>query len=644
MRNQEATNQVYVGCEINPPVDVDQEGQCQDQDHKLEVNADKPETTPLLNLPPATSALPTLRAPAAHDSASVLDPMMEMARKTYRTPSGRIMSAQPPLPLSELPRPPAPPPPRSALPLLKPPKTPPPIPKGVTPGHEVLKLAFPRTLASSPMATQSLISPPSSPPAPKLMPRDKRRSPQASVIMQGHILPPSTPTLAGPAPYLRLPTPPSSNAILLGHGMYSSPNVADVTATQLSMQKSSGTEEKGSDENSAFPARAHNTSEAHSRTQAVDNDGKGLESHDEFEDAEKEVMARPSEDKVKQRESKQGSTERASRLMGNKMLQGWAMLQKTCPNLACNCSFVKRQATKKPWSLEVSYVPLMRSLEKKAFCVLCETYYLDGQDLEQGKHTIVPSPASPPVAAAVAAAASIQTVIVDPVRPTFSSSTLKTTSQPLVFPTTMAPVATSRSPTTIFRTISPISSPVSSRPQRDLNGRISGPIVLPPPAPMSPSFGMTCQQVLRRYHSEDLNKLGIDEEEMKRHMQLIGRVNEFSSRSLPPVPPVPAVHSTSVSRPTSTYSNSSDKERHRRLYSSSHHLLQHNPGPSAPVPPSAEIQAIVDATHSTMATLLTKLEVYRLALEMTESPKESQLLAQQIKGLMECLKACRDVL
>lgn len=68
------------------------------------------------------------------------------------------------------------------------------------------------------------------------------------------------------------------------------------------------------------------------------------------------------------------------------------------------------------------------------------------------------------------------------------------------------------------------------------------------------------------------------------------------------------------------------------------------PAPPPPAPLSPEVQALVAATHKTMATILVKLEAYRLALEVSESPKECQVLTAQIKGLMECLKACRETL
>ncbi|KAG0277873.1 hypothetical protein BGZ95_005166 [Linnemannia exigua] len=190
----------------------------------------------------------------------------------------------------------------------------------------------------------------------------------------------------------------------------------------------------------------------------------------------------------------------------------------------------------------------------------------------------------------------------------------------------------------------------SARTPRDLNGRVSSSIILPPPQ--------------RRLASED--------EEMSTHIQLIGHVGEFSSRSLPPVPPVPAIHSShssTPSRPASTYSNSSgyspsDKERsssravnqqqqqQNGIVSYSSHSHQHHhggppslaPAPPVPTPLSPEEEAVVQATHKTISVLLVKLEMYRSAFEVSDNPKESQALANHIRGTMECLKACREVL
>lgn len=66
-----------------------------------------------------------------------------------------------------------------------------------------------------------------------------------------------------------------------------------------------------------------------------DDEDKGAESDDDFEDAEEEVY-KPTEEEIKAREAKREQSERASRLIGQKMLQGWAMLQEPCPNADCH--------------------------------------------------------------------------------------------------------------------------------------------------------------------------------------------------------------------------------------------------------------------------------------------------------------------
>ncbi|KAF9921823.1 hypothetical protein BGZ65_010036 [Modicella reniformis] len=155
------------------------------------------------------------------------------------------------------------------------------------------------------------LSPPSSPPAPKVMPRDKRRSPQSSVVVQGNNhLPPPTLVAKPRAPSRSaLPTPPPSMAILVG------PNVVDVTDAQVSMQESIVVNGQGSQD--------YRSEALHRPTQVVENEeDKGLESHDEFEDAEEEMGYRPTEEPTTVRESYQEQRERASRLMGQRMLQG----------------------------------------------------------------------------------------------------------------------------------------------------------------------------------------------------------------------------------------------------------------------------------------------------------------------------------
>ncbi|KAF9899460.1 hypothetical protein BX616_003023, partial [Lobosporangium transversale] len=560
MRNQEATSQVCVNCEINPPVDAEEDekesaqqvellptkeqeelvhdqkpnqdqehhqeelihDQDQDQDQDQEHHQDslqqpqeqqqQPEqmitesvrsSAPARALPPPppTAEQPVLQAPgpirpmASNNRISVIDPVMESVRKAYRSPSGRMVGVvqqqqQQPLPLTnDFPRPPTIPPPRSTTPLPMPPKTPPPVPRNVVsppPGNGVLKpSAFPRPLGPPPplMPNHMLISPPSSPPAPRSPSRDKRRSPQCSIVVQANIQPPMSPPsrpVGSPTSNTspsrpRFPTPPSTGAI-----------VTNLSLAGIGMHESTTLQPSGG---------AHLPEE---------DDEKDLESHDDefFEDAEEEMegyQSKPGsstiigEDDDEARgvmgmdtvlhDSRQGSNESTSRLIGEKILQGWAMLQDPCPNPACNG------------------VPLMRSLEKKEVCVLCKTRYqreqLQDHFEQQSKYATVPS--SPVTTSGPSNMNTIASSIV---------SSLKTASQFPAPPTTMPPVPRATSPPMpAYRTTSPIASPPIgfTRPQRDLNGRISGPIVLPPPAPMSPSFGLSSQRMLSRHHSEDMD-------------------------------------------------------------------------------------------------------------------------------------------
>ena len=105
------------------------------------------------------------------------------------------------------------------------------------------------------------------------------------------------------------------------------PNVLDVTNAQVSMQESVVTDGQGSELDMAQDRHP----EALRPTQVAENeDDKGLESQDEFEDAEEDMPYKPKE------ESTESQQERISRLMGQKMVQGWTMMQETCPNPACN--------------------------------------------------------------------------------------------------------------------------------------------------------------------------------------------------------------------------------------------------------------------------------------------------------------------
>lgn len=76
--------------------------------------------------------------------------------------------------------------------------------------------------------------------------------------------------------------------------------------------------------------------QAHPGARAIeDEEDKAMESDDDFEDAEEDVP-KATEEEVRERETKREQSERASRLIGQKMLQGWAMMQDPCPNPSCH--------------------------------------------------------------------------------------------------------------------------------------------------------------------------------------------------------------------------------------------------------------------------------------------------------------------
>ncbi|KAF9918309.1 hypothetical protein FBU30_000273 [Linnemannia zychae] len=738
MRNREATSQICVNCQLNPPVDPEETPATTTATSAPPAatpptaslaaapaaSLPPPPTFPAMSTPAPTSALPSLpstpspgplRPPSPQNHrSSILDPMLE-ARRALRPVGARNIGGS-------VPQPPSTPPPRSTNPLPMPPLTPPPAGAKVTSGPLGSKPAnIPRP--PGPPPTAPLTTPPTLP-LPTPVPRDMKRSPQSSVVLSGSILPPSTPPPPPPSAITSGPLPSPPTVPIPPVVAESTPaEVSEPAATPASVDQeepaikateageSASLEEPIIEEQehrdhveieSEVTVEAFEVDEPETDTQSLleaeavgepvqeqvqepthddeqpqvqeqeqeekreehlpepiqeqiydqvqeieideddndEGDKTGVESDDDFEDAEEEVF-KPSEDEVKERESKREQSERASRLIGQKMLQGWAMLQDPCPNPSCHG------------------VPLLRNREKKEYCVVCENYFQREQDLEHGKYTIVsqeivsaPLPPLPPAPMTL------------PPLPQTPSPALPPLHQ-------AAPSVTSPS----IRASSPLASPSMGRTHRDLAGRVSGSIILPPAAPVPSSLASASQQILNKYASEDPDKLASEDEEARKHIQMIRKGGEFSNRSLPPVPS--SLPPVAGSRPTSTYSTSSEQHpseserpepKHilpprngnnnnnsQYVNGSSHHNNQpyttvngsgsEPNGQAPPAPPlSPEVQALVAATHKTMATILVKLEAYRLALEVSESPKECQALTSQIKGLMECLKACREAL
>ncbi|KAG0037059.1 hypothetical protein BGZ82_003232 [Podila clonocystis] len=741
MRNREATNQICVNCELNPPVDPEEtplQETTPETPTTIEPTISAPITPPAqltMTAPAPTSALPSVPghgsfrppSPVSHRT-SVMDPMLE-ARRNLR-PTGRLGGS--PLPPS------TPPPPRSSTPLPMFPMAPPPT------------SAAPAKPVSAPLGKASIPLPPGPPPAalplspppppgtlmPQPVPRDMKRSPQSSIIISGNILPPSTPPPPPPNasdPFV-FPTPPSEPRLVSAPIEVAQVEVEEAPCAQeiieeveepkdavvavetmvtemvdqeedqeeeeeeeeeVAILEPMDTTETDSDGESVAPSHASQafvtaaievvSSEAQEQGESKEEEAqdededKGVESDDDFEDAEEEVY-KPTEEEIKAREAKREQSERASRLIGQKMLQGWAMLQDPCPNADCHG------------------VPLLRNREKKEYCVVCENFFQREEDLEQGKYTIVPTPSpkapvteevapavpAPASASAPAPAPAAQPLAPAPTTPAPppptppSSDEIQQAGTAFQFPappSTQPPSAPGPSPShnpvsmvspNVRASMigSPYASPSMGRSQRELHGRVSNSIILPP------SLGMASQQILGKHLSEDFDKLASDDEETRKHMNIIRKVGEFSSKSLPPPPsgfssvPLPPGPPPASSRPTSTYSNSSGyhPNEDNRIYNlpSQRHAAQHqhqapphqqyyhqNGDANSPPPPpplAPEVLALVSATHKTIATILVKLEAYRQALEVSENPKECQLLTVQIKGLMECLKACRETL
>ncbi|KNC98200.1 uncharacterized protein SPPG_06602 [Spizellomyces punctatus DAOM BR117] len=65
---------------------------------------------------------------------------------------------------------------------------------------------------------------------------------------------------------------------------------------------------------------------------------------------------------------------KASRLLGQKMLAGWTLLDENCPNGTCYG------------------VPLVRNRQKQNYCVICERSYVDGQEVVRNPPNSPPAP------------------------------------------------------------------------------------------------------------------------------------------------------------------------------------------------------------------------------------------------------------
>ncbi|KAF9435080.1 hypothetical protein BGZ76_006914 [Entomortierella beljakovae] len=517
MRNPDATSQVCVSCEILPPVDPDQAYEVQNFDKAQTENTvsekNEQDVTPYRNSmsaplvvyrtslvlnssPPPSPVAERPRSPPPKRT-SVLDPIFDAIRRSYRSTTGKG-SSNLSAPISvDFPRPPSRPstPMPKSSPINKPFIVIRPPPRPINTAH-----------ISSPInrSASSIIS------APRLLPRDKRRASQS----MGQ---PPTKYIDNTSSKPR--TPPSS-VIGPQDGVSNAPG-------PIPNNMNGRRERKGSPDFSHAEVEKH--SAAHKQIHEAEDEE--AESHDEFEDAEEEMM-----------------------------------------------------------------IPLMRSREKIDYCVVCENYYFQKDSsthhINLGKYPTIPQSTTAPATR----------------NPNPHSSSNDRTSHLHNSPTIMPPASRATSPT---HSPSHSRNPSQSRPQYG-----KGSMVHPPPIPAPPSFGLTGQQMMS---DEDDIDPPVGAEELKRNMSLIRRKKKnFTSSTLPPPPPGYPGLNNSVR--LSRYSQKDDR------------------------PLMPEVQLMVSASQKTMATLVSKLDAYRLALEVTENPTESQALTLQIKGLLECLKACRETL
>ncbi|KAF9137630.1 hypothetical protein BG015_002664, partial [Linnemannia schmuckeri] len=260
---------------------------------------------------------------ASHSSYrhSVLDPALEGIRR-YRSPSSsRTIATLVPYAPSPLSPPPALPPgtaspsaltsptqadyssrplppPRSSTPLPMPPKTPPPFAKSSTSSSS--------SMASGLMSLPIALPPTSPPPTPR--PRDRKRSTSSSVmVQQGNQ--PFIPTSPTPTPPSR--PPPHSRTTILPAGMVQDSGHEHSYPSKQQQQYQDFHEQQQRETDQGLDSR---------RTTQYYSDEGSYNRH-----MEQEI-----------RESQREQSERVSRLMGQRMLQGWTMLQDTCPNPSCN--------------------------------------------------------------------------------------------------------------------------------------------------------------------------------------------------------------------------------------------------------------------------------------------------------------------
>ncbi|CAG8728046.1 8172_t:CDS:2, partial [Rhizophagus irregularis] len=75
-------------------------------------------------------------------------------------------------------------------------------------------------------------------------------------------------------------------------------------------------------------------------------------------------------DELQQLKIQRDQSQRASHLIGQNLLQGWALIDQICPNETCYG------------------VPLIRSRDKRKYCVICQNYYLNESEFDSSRHSL----------------------------------------------------------------------------------------------------------------------------------------------------------------------------------------------------------------------------------------------------------------
>ncbi|CAG8595684.1 10792_t:CDS:2 [Funneliformis mosseae] len=95
---------------------------------------------------------------------------------------------------------------------------------------------------------------------------------------------------------------------------------------------------------------------------------------DKVDSVQQNSIPPPSQyDEIQMQQFRRDQSQRASQLIAQHLLQGWALIDQICLNVTCYG------------------VPLIRSRDKKKYCVICQNYYVNESELGLLKHHITGS-------------------------------------------------------------------------------------------------------------------------------------------------------------------------------------------------------------------------------------------------------------